>query len=147
MWYKKSLNKDVKKNNKDERSPPAPDSPEETHIYTIGTHDFCILIFSLWSAMLSLWWMFMFSEVMKGLCAGKQVKKWWHCVDTPFQTDSHRNFWLWFPPRPTSDGWNEKDSYTYFKARGSTKGLRNKEVWTFELNKGPSPTYHIRCAV
>lgn len=27
-----------------------------------------------------------------------------------------------------SDGWNEKDSYTYFKAQGSTKGLRNKEV-------------------
>lgn len=29
---------------------------------------------------------------------------------------------------PLSDGWNEKDSYTYFKAQGSTKGLRNKEV-------------------
>lgn len=29
---------------------------------------------------------------------------------------------------PPSDGWNEKDSYTYFKAQGSTKGLRNKEV-------------------
>lgn len=79
-----------------------------------------------------------------GLCARQQVKKWWHCMDTPFQTDSHRNFWLWFPP---SDGWNEKDSYTYFKAQGSTKGLRNKEVRTFELNKGPSPTFHIRCAV
>lgn len=46
-----------------------------------------------------------------------------------------------------SDGFNEKDSYTYFKAQGFTKGLRNKEVRTFELNKGPSPTFHIRCAV
>ena len=80
----------------------------------------------------------------EGLSARKQVKKWWHRMDTPFQTDSHWISWLWFPP---SDGWNEKDSYTYFKAQGSTKGLRNKEVWTFELNKGPSPIFHIRCAV
>lgn len=58
----------------------------------------------------------------------------------------------WFPQKPLalispSDGWNEKDSYTYFKAQGSTKGLGNKVVQTFELNKGPSPVFHIRCEV
>lgn len=43
--------------------------------------------------------------------------------------------------------WNERGTVIHIsRPRGSTKGLRNKEVRTFELNKGLSPIFHIRCS-
>lgn len=45
-------------------------------------------------------------------------------MDTLFQADIQK-LWVLISP---SDGWNEKDSYTYFRDQGFTKELKNKEV-------------------
>lgn len=80
-------------------------------------------MFSLWSVSLSSCWIFSL-EVMKG-SAGLQVKKWWHCMDTPFQTDSHRNLWLWFPPQMAG---MKRTVIHISRPKDPTKGLRNKKV-------------------
>lgn len=61
-------------------------------------------------------------EVMKGSVLGSRLRN----DDTIWTL--HFKLILTGSLISPSDGWNEKDSYTYFKAQGSTKGLRNKEV-------------------
>lgn len=82
-------------NNKEFFSLSAPTLPENIH-FLCG---FFFIMLSLWSLMVALSQWRMFFGGHEGLCTRKQVKKWWHCMDTPFQTDSHWNLWLWFLPQ------------------------------------------------
>lgn len=46
-------------------------------------------------------------------------------MDTPFQTDSHRNLWLWFPPQMAG---MKRTVIHISRPKDPTKGLRNKKV-------------------